>query len=37
MPLNGKRIGVFGKGGAGESTLAVLFARAIIKRGIPGN
>jgi CO dehydrogenase maturation factor len=33
MPLKGKRIGVFGKGGAGKSTLTVLLARALRKRG----
>lgn len=33
MPLNGKRIGVFGKGGAGKSTVTVLLARALRKRG----
>ncbi len=35
MPLKGKRIGVFGKGGAGKSTLTVLLARALRKRGYP--
>lgn len=33
LPLNGKRIGVFGKGGAGKSTLTVLLARALCGRG----
>ena len=33
MPLNGKRIGLFGKGGAGKSTLTVLLARALRERG----
>jgi CO dehydrogenase maturation factor len=33
MPLNGKRIGLFGKGGAGKSTVTVLLARALRKRG----
>ena len=33
MPLKGKRIGVFGKGGAGKSTLTVLLAQALRKRG----
>jgi CO dehydrogenase maturation factor len=33
LPLNGKRIGVFGKGGAGKSTVTVLLARALRKRG----
>ena len=33
MPLKGKRIGVFGKGGAGKSTVTVLLARALRKRG----
>lgn len=28
-PLVGKRIGIFGKGGCGKSTVAVLFARAL--------
>ena len=31
--LTGRRIGVFGKGGAGKSTLVVLLARALQKRG----
>jgi CO dehydrogenase nickel-insertion accessory protein CooC1 len=31
--LSGKRIGVFGKGGAGKSTLVVLLARALHARG----
>lgn len=33
MPLKGKRIGMFGKGGAGKSTVTVLLARALRKRG----
>ena len=33
MPFNGKRIGVFGKGGAGKSTLTVLLAQALCARG----
>jgi CO dehydrogenase maturation factor len=33
MLLKGKRIGVFGKGGAGKSTVTVLLARALRKRG----
>jgi CO dehydrogenase maturation factor len=32
-PLIGKRIGVFGKGGAGKSTLVVILARALARRG----
>jgi CO dehydrogenase maturation factor len=32
-PLKGKRIGVFGKGGAGKSTLTVLLAQTLRKRG----
>ncbi len=35
MPLNGKRIGLFGKGGAGKSTVTVLLARALRERGYP--
>jgi len=31
--LRSKRIGVFGKGGAGKSTLVVLLARALRERG----
>ena len=31
--MRGKRIGVFGKGGAGKSTVTVLLARALRKRG----
>jgi CO dehydrogenase maturation factor len=31
--LNGKRIGVFGKGGSGKSTLTVLLAQALCERG----
>ncbi len=33
LPLNGKRIGLFGKGGAGKSTVTVLLARAMCERG----
>ena len=33
MPLKGKRIGVFGKGGAGKSTVTVLLAQALRTRG----
>ena len=33
MPLDGKRIGVFGKGGAGKSTVSVLLAQALRRRG----
>jgi CO dehydrogenase maturation factor len=33
MPLSGKRIGLFGKGGAGKSTMTVLLARALCERG----
>lgn len=33
LPLNGKRIGLFGKGGAGKSTMTVLLARALRERG----
>jgi CO dehydrogenase nickel-insertion accessory protein CooC1 len=32
-PLSGLRIGIFGKGGAGKSTVAVLLARALRGRG----
>jgi CO dehydrogenase nickel-insertion accessory protein CooC1 len=31
--LSGKRIGIFGKGGSGKSTVAVLFAKALKKSG----
>lgn len=31
--LTGKRIGIFGKGGAGKSTVAVLLIEALWKRG----
>lgn len=34
-PLQGKRIGIFGKGGAGKSTLTVLLARLLLKRSYP--
>ena len=33
MTLKGKRIGVFGKGGAGKSTVTVLLAQALRMRG----
>lgn len=33
LPLSGKRIGVFGKGGSGKSTVVVLLARALAARG----
>jgi len=33
MPLNSRRIGLFGKGGAGKSTVTVLLARALRQRG----
>ncbi|HLE50506.1 MAG TPA: P-loop NTPase [Anaerolineales bacterium] len=33
MPLSGKRIGLFGKGGSGKSTVTVLLARALRERG----
>ena len=33
MPLDGTRIGVFGKGGAGKSTATVLLARALRRSG----
>ena len=33
LPLNGKRIGIFGKGGAGKSTVTVLLARTLRERG----
>lgn len=32
-PLNGKRIGLFGKGGAGKSTVTVMLAGAMRQRG----
>lgn len=32
-PLSGLRVGIFGKGGAGKSTVAVLLARALRGRG----
>ncbi|MGW8266593.1 MAG: P-loop NTPase, partial [Longimicrobiales bacterium] len=32
-PLSGKRLGVFGKGGAGKSTVTVLLARGLAKMG----
>ena len=32
-PLSDKRIGVFGKGGSGKSTVTVLLARALVARG----
>jgi CO dehydrogenase nickel-insertion accessory protein CooC1 len=33
QPLAGQRLGLFGKGGAGKSTVAVLLARALRQRG----
>ena len=33
MPLGGMRLGVFGKGGAGKSTVTVLLADALVQRG----
>jgi CO dehydrogenase maturation factor len=33
MPLQGTRLGLFGKGGAGKSTLTVLLAQALRQRG----
>jgi hypothetical protein len=33
IPLQGCRLGIFGKGGSGKSTLAVLLARALNARG----
>jgi CO dehydrogenase nickel-insertion accessory protein CooC1 len=33
IPMKGKRIGVFGKGGAGKSTVTVLLAQALRMRG----
>jgi CO dehydrogenase maturation factor len=33
MPLISKRIGIFGKGGSGKSTLTVLLAQALCERG----
>jgi CO dehydrogenase maturation factor len=35
LPLDGKRIGVFGKGGAGKSTVVALLSRALRRRGYP--
>jgi len=32
-PLSGSRIGIFGKGGSGKSTVTVLLAKALRKRG----
>ena len=32
-PLSGSRIGIFGKGGSGKSTITVLLAKAFINRG----
>jgi len=32
-PLDGTKIGIFGKGGSGKSTLAVLLARALLRAG----
>lgn len=33
LPLNGKRLGILGKGGCGKSTVIVLLARALRRRG----
>lgn len=33
MPLSGIRLGLFGKGGAGKSTVTVLLARSLTRRG----
>lgn len=33
MPLSGLRLGVFGKGGSGKSTVTVLLAEALVRRG----
>jgi CO dehydrogenase maturation factor len=33
MPLSGKRIGLFGKGGSGKSTVTVLLAKALREHG----
>jgi CO dehydrogenase maturation factor len=33
LPLDGKRIGILGKGGCGKSTIVVLLARALRRRG----
>lgn len=35
LPLAGRRIGVFGRGGSGKSTLTILTARALSHRGYP--
>lgn len=35
LPLAGRRIGVFGRGGSGKSTLTILTARALCHRGYP--
>ena len=32
-PLAGKKIGLFGKGGAGKSTVTALLAQALLTRG----
>ena len=34
-PLSGLRIGLFGKGGAGKSTVTVLLAEALLRQGYP--
>ena len=34
-PLNGKRIGIFGKGGAGKSTVAYFLANGLVRRDYP--
>ena len=33
LPLDGKRLGILGKGGCGKSTIVVLLARALRRRG----
>lgn len=33
LPLDGRRLGVLGKGGCGKSTIVVLFAKALRRRG----
>jgi CO dehydrogenase maturation factor len=33
LPLDGKRLGILGKGGSGKSTIVVLLARALRRRG----
>ena len=34
-PLNGKRIGIFGKGGAGKSTVTYFLANGLVRRDYP--